>query len=190
MVEGTNYDGKEHSLPRERFTQRDPTPNPELVPHMSEQESEEGHAEPENMPDPPQLSLEGQSEQQSDKSLSDHHDSEREDVVDNDSGPNAENSLLYSPVAPSQRELRRSTRERRPKQFFTYETLGEPTVHLPVNANSMAAYTEPYTTPTQSLAHVAIEHTILVPCLVQLGVTHTLHASRIYSTSNVLLLKW
>lgn len=96
-----------------------------------------------------------QSEQQGDNCLNGHHNSEGEAVVDNDLGPDTENSLLYSPVAPIHTELRRSTHERRPKQFFTYETLGVPTVHAPVNVNSMAACTEPYTTPTQSLTHMS-----------------------------------
>lgn len=75
-----------------------------------------------------------------------HTEGEEGDVVNEDSCPQ---SLLSPPVAHAQTELRRSTCERRPKQFFTDSTLGEPTLHLHANTNSVTAYTK--TTPTHTL---------------------------------------
>lgn len=105
-----------------------------------------------NIADLPQLSPEGPTEQLRHGSRSDLHSTEGEDVVNEDSGPDTERSLLSPPVAHAQTELRRSTRERRPKQLFTYTTLGEPTIHSHANTNSVTAYTVPNTAPTHTLA--------------------------------------
>ncbi len=39
---------------------------------------------------------------------------------------------------------RRSTRERKPKRMFTYETLGQPSIQPQTTLNSVVAYTLPY----------------------------------------------
>lgn len=128
---------------QERLTQCTPTPNLVIDSDMPEHEGKGGHAELESIPEPPQLSPESL--------INLHGTEEEEEVINEDSGPGTERSILPSPIAHTQTELRRSTRERRPKQFFTYEALGEPTVRSHVNTSSVTAFTVPYTAPTQPL---------------------------------------
>lgn len=147
---------------------RVPTPNPVSDRDTVEQERRESRTEPVNIADLPQLSPESPSEQLRHGSRSDLHSTEGEDVVNEDSGPDTERSLLTPPVAHAQTELRRSTRERRPKQFFTYTTLGEPTLHSHANTNSVTAYTVPNTAPTHTLtppmSPVYIPYSYLIWC--------------------------
>ncbi|KAA0720039.1 hypothetical protein E1301_Tti008334 [Triplophysa tibetana] len=74
--------------------------------------------------------------------------------------PDSEARLLTPPVERNQSEVRRSARERRPRHFLTYESLGEPSVQSHATVNSVTRYTAPYipvieaphyTTPTHSL---------------------------------------
>lgn len=44
----------------------------------------------------------------------------------------------------SQTEIRKSRRERKPRQFLTYDSLGEPSIHSHTNANVVSANTTPY----------------------------------------------
>lgn len=109
---------------------------------MPEQEREENYAESENIPYAARLSPGSETEQQSDGSVIDLQGREEEDVVNEDSGLDLENNVLCSsPTVQTQTELRRSTREKRPKKFLTYKTLGEPTMHSHANTNSITAYT-------------------------------------------------
>lgn len=67
---------------------------------------------------------------------------------------------LTPPVEHTQSDVRRSAREKRPRHFLTYESLGEPSVQTHATVNSVTGYTGPYipvieashhTTPTQSI---------------------------------------
>lgn len=51
---------------------------------------------------------------------------------------------LTPPVDHTQSDFRRSAREKRPRRFLTYESLGEPSVQTHATVNSVPGYTAPY----------------------------------------------
>ncbi|KAL7883288.1 hypothetical protein SRHO_G00009460 [Serrasalmus rhombeus] len=63
-----------------------------------------------------------------------------------------EEQQLTPPLADTQPEIRRSARDRRPKQVFTYESLGQPSVQTYARVNSAKANTSLYS-PADTLPH-------------------------------------
>ncbi|KAG8013699.1 hypothetical protein GBF38_022324 [Nibea albiflora] len=58
--------------------------------------------------------------------------------------PNDEERFSPTPVAETSRGVRRSARERRPRQLFTYETLGEPSLQPRTTVNAATTLASPF----------------------------------------------
>ncbi len=80
-------------------------------------------------------------------------------------------AVVASPDLNNQVEIRRSTRDRRPRQTFMYQTLGQPTLqpHTAFNtgfygppARQIGGYTSYYPTPTPTYFKKEKEKTILI----------------------------
>lgn len=60
---------------------------------------------------------------------------------------------LTPPVEHTHPEVRRSARDRKPRQFLTYESLGEPSVQSHATVHSVAGHTAPYSPPHSLMSY-------------------------------------
>ncbi|KAI7803024.1 hypothetical protein IRJ41_001725 [Triplophysa rosa] len=85
--------------------------------------------------------------------------------------PDSEARPLTPPVEHTQPGVRRSTRERRPRHFLTYESLGESSVQSHTTVNSVTGYTVPYIPIIEAPHHTTPAHS-LFPYIPPLGTTY------------------
>lgn len=78
---------------------------------------------------------------------------EEEEGVEKHLYTDAENQPQTPPVKHNQTEIRRSICERKSQQFFTYNSLGEPSVQSHTNVNLISAHMEPYSPVTVAPHH-------------------------------------
>lgn len=69
---------------------------------------------------------------------------------DSDSGARP----LTPPAEHAHSEVRRSARDRKPRQFLTYEALGEPSVQSHATVHSVTGHTTPYSPPPSLMSYI------------------------------------
>lgn len=67
---------------------------------------------------------------------------------------------LTPPVEHTQSDVRRSVREKRPRRFLTYDSLGEPSVQTDTTVNSVTGYTAPYIPVIEASHHTTPAHSL------------------------------
>jgi len=161
-------------IPHEQLTppQRNSIRNSVRDPAAPKSVRMESHTVPEYLPDHVLIPTQHDTEQNIDENLPTLTRPEGEDEVNRHSVSGTESRPLTPPVEHNQTEVRRSTRGRKPRQFLTYDSFGEPSVQSHANVNSVSACTAPYSPVAFSPQHTSPQHS-LVPYILPICIPHS-----------------